>query len=118
MANPNIVNVTTIYGNTGVLVANTVMANVVQNPTSSGAIYKINNLIVTNACTAAIAVNLQLNQAGTNNYVAANVSIPSAAVVVLLAKDSGLYLLENSSLQINATSNGYITAVSSWEQIS
>ena len=118
MANPNIVNVTTIYGNTGILVANTVMANVVQNPASSGSIYKINNLIVTNACTSPIAVNLQLNQAGTNNYVAANVSIPSAAVVVLLAKDSGLYLLENTSLQVNATSNGYITAVSSWEQIS
>lgn len=118
MANPNIVNVTTIYGNTGVLVANTPMANVVQNPASSGAIYKINNLIVTNACTAAIAVNLQLNQAGTNNYVAANVSIPAASVIVLLAKDSGLYLLENSSLQVNASVNSFITAVSSWEQIS
>ena len=118
MANPNIVSVTTIYGNTGVLVANTVMANVVQNPASSGSIYKINNLIVTNACTAAIAVNLQLNQAGTNNYVAANVSIPAAAVVVLLAKDSGLYLLENNSLQVNASVNSFITAVSSWEQIS
>ena len=118
MANPNIVNVTTIYGNTGVLAVTTAYANVVQNPSSSGTLYKINNLIVTNACTAAIAVNLQINQAGTNNFVAANVSIPAAAVVVLLAKDSGLYLLEYSSLQINATSNGYITAVSSWEQIS
>ena len=118
MANPNIVNVTTIYGNTGILVANTVMANVVQNPASSGAIYKINNLIVTNACTAAIAVNLQINQAGTNNYVAAGVSIPAASVIVLLAKDSGLYLLENCSLQVNAAVNSFITAVSSWEQIS
>jgi hypothetical protein len=118
MANPNIVNVTTIYGNTGTLLATTTMANVVQNPASSGAIYKINNLIVTNACTAAVAVNLQINQAGSSSYVAANVSIPAAAVVVLLAKDSGLYLLENCSLQVNATSNSYITAVSSWEQIS
>ena len=118
MANPNIVNVTTIYGNTGVLSVNTAYANVVQNPASSASIYKINSLVVTNACTSALAMTLQLNQGGTNTSISANVSIPSAATVVLMGKDTQLYLLENNSLQVNAAANGYITAICSWEQIS
>lgn len=118
MANPNIVNVTTIYGNTGVLSVNTAYANVVQNPSSSASLYKINSLVVTNACTAALAMTLQLNQAGTNTTLASNISIPTSASVVILGKDTQLYLLENNSLQINAAANGYITAVCSWEQIS
>ena len=118
MANPNIVNVTTIYGNTGVLSVNTAYANVVQNPSSSASLYKINSLVVTNSCTAALAMTLQLNQAGTNTTLASSISIPTAASVVLIGKDTQLYLLENNSLQINAAANGYITAVCSWEQIS
>lgn len=118
MANPNIVNVTTIYGNTTTLAVGTAYANVVQNPTSSGALYKVNSLIVTNACTSALAMTLQINQAGTNTTIASSVSIPSAASVVMLGKDTQIYLLENNSIQANTTANGYITAVCSWEQIS
>jgi len=118
MANPNIVNVSTIYGNTGALAVSTTTANVVQNPSSSNTLYKINNLIVTNACTAALPIYLQINQAGTNTTIAANVSVPSAASLVVLGKDTALYLLENNSLQMNTNTNGYITAVCSWEQIS
>mgnify|MGYP003351529338 CR=1 FL=1 len=118
MANPNIVNVTTIYGNTGVLAVGTTYSNVVQNPASSSTIYKVNSLNVTNACTAALTVTVQLNQAGTNTNLVANVSIPAGSAVSLLGKDTQIYLLENNSLQINAAANGYITAICSWEQIS
>jgi hypothetical protein len=118
MANPNIVNVSTIYGNTGTLAVTTAMTNVVSNPTSSGSLYKVNQLIVTNACTSALAINLQINQAGTNTTISSNVSVPSASMLILLGKDTQTYLLENNSLQMNTTSNGYITAICSWEQIS
>jgi hypothetical protein len=118
MANPNIVAVSTIYGNTSGISVGTSYANVVQNPSSSNTLYKINTVIVTNSCTATQSVTLQINQAGTNTNISANIGIPSAATVVLLGKDTALYLLENNSLQMNASSAGYITAVASWEQIS
>lgn len=118
MANPNIVNVSTIYGNTGSLAVGTSYANVVQNPSSSNTLYKVNSLILTNACTATIYVSLQLNQAGTNTSITANVGAPPNASLVLLGKDTQIYLLENNSLQINASSASYVTAVCSWEQIS
>jgi hypothetical protein len=118
MANPNIVNVSTIYGNTGVLAVNTSYANVVSNPASSNAIYKVNSLNLTNACTATLYVTVQLNQAGTNTNLIANVSIPTSAAVSILGKDTQIYLLENNSLQVNASSASYISAICSWEQIS
>jgi dTDP-4-amino-4,6-dideoxygalactose transaminase len=118
MANPNIVNVTTIYGNTAVTSIGTTYSNAVANPTSSGSLYKVNTLIVTNSCTAALSVTLQLNNAGTNTTIASSISIPSTSAVALLGKDTQIYLLENNSLQINASSASYLTAICSWEQIS
>lgn len=118
MANPNLKLVSAVYGNTGALAVSTAVANVVQNPSSSATLYKVNTVIVTNACTSALAVYLQLNQAGTNTNISANVSVPATSTLVLLGKDTALYLLENNSLQMNTSSNGYITAVCSWEQLS
>jgi len=118
MANPNVFNGTTLYGNVAGLAVGTSYANVVQNPASSSSLYKVKSLTVTNACTALINITLQLNQAGTNTSIAANVGVPSQATMVFIAKDSEIYLLENNSLQINAGSAGYITAIASWDQIS
>lgn len=117
MANPNIVNVTTIYGNTGVLAVGTSYANVVQNPAASGVLYKINSLIVTNACTSSQSITVQYNNAGTNTTILANVAVPTSASLVVLGKDTQIYLVENTSLQINASA-AFITSICSWEQIS
>ena len=118
MANPNIVNVATIYGNTGTLAVTGTQTNVVANPASSSTLYKVNQLILSNSCTSPLGVTLQINQAGTNTTIAANVAVPASSMLVVLGKDTQTYLLENNSLQINATATGYITAIASWEQIS
>lgn len=118
MANPNVFNGSSLYGNIAIAVATTSYANLVQNPSSSGSLYKIKSLTVTNSCTSPVAMSVQLNQAGTNNFIAANIAVPTSAVLVILAKDTELYLLENSSLQINASSASYITVTASWDQIS
>ena len=118
MANPNIVNVTAIYGNTVVQSVGTTMATVVQNSAASGQIYKVNTLSVTNANTVATSVTLELNQAGTNTAIAKTINVPPSSMIVLLAKDTGIYLLENNSLQLSAGIAGSITAICSFEQLS
>ena len=52
MAQPNIVNVSTIYGNTAVANVTNVYSNLVVNSASSGKAYKINSLYVSNANTS------------------------------------------------------------------
>jgi len=61
MANPNIVNVSTIYGNTNVANVTTAAVAIVTNAAASGKIYKVNNLMITNvdsANAATITVDL------------------------------------------------------------
>jgi hypothetical protein len=120
MANPNIVNVTTIYGNTAALAVSTVTANVVQNPSGSSSIYKLNALTISNINAAATTVSLtiELNQAGTNTAIAKNIAVPGNSSIVIIGKDSMIYLLENNSIQLTAGSNSSLSAIASYEQIS
>ena len=120
MANPNIVNVANIYGNTSVLAVSTVASNVVQNSATSSSLYKINTLTVANinAYSSAVAVTVQLNQAGTLTTLAQSMVVPSNTSLVIMGKDTPIYLLENHSIQLTAGSNNSLTAIISYEQIS
>lgn len=120
MANPNIVNVVNIYGNTSTLAVSTVTANIVQNPASSSTLYKINSLMVTNINTYsfAVGVTVQLNQAGSNTTIAQSMVVPANSSLVILGKDTPIYLLENNSIQMSAASNNSLNAFISYEQIS
>jgi len=118
MANPNIVNVTTIYGNTATLAVSSTTTNVVSNPTSSGNIYKINLLTVANYSTNSYAVTAELNVAGANTNIVKNIVIPANSSLAIIGKDTAMYLLENSSIQLSTTQNSAFHAICSWEQIS
>ncbi|CAB5221215.1 hypothetical protein UFOVP245_99 [uncultured Caudovirales phage] len=118
MANPNIVNVTTIYGNTASVAALTTATNNVVNPASSGQLYKINSLIAANINTVSSSISLELNNNGSNNYLARNVVVPANSSLVIIGKDTGIYLLENCILQVTASAAGCIVTTASWEQIS
>jgi len=118
MANPNIVNVTTIFGNVVAQAVTTTAAAIVTNPASSGAVYKINSLSVANINTAAAAITLEINIGGVNTFIARAVSVPANSALAVIGKDTGIYLTENSSLQVTASANSYLQAVCSFEQIS
>jgi len=118
MANPNIINVASIYGNTGTLAVTTVAANIVQNATSSNQVYKINSLSVANINTVSTSVSIELNVAGSNTFLARSVVLPANSTLSVIGKDTSIYLLENSSLQISSIANNTVQAICSWEQIS
>jgi hypothetical protein len=118
MANPNIVNVGSIYGNTATLAVSSVTSNVVANPASSNQVYKINLLTVSNYSTNSYAMTAEINVAGSNNYLVRNVVIPATSSLAIIGKDTAMYLLENSSIQLSTSQNSAFHAVCSWEQIS
>lgn len=124
MANPNIVNVTTIYGNSSELSLSTTSAtSVVSNAAASGKVFKINSIVVsnTNGTTAAnITINVysQAALAGTAYPIASTISVPANATLVVTDKTTTFYLLENQSIGATAGTANYLTVVSSWEEIS
>jgi len=122
MANPNIVNVTSIYGKVvGAAVTATETA-LVSNPASSGKIYKINSLIVSNidgALAADITVRLFKNQAVSYALVS-TVSVPADSTLIVLDKTTSIYLEENDSIRIQGAAGvaNDLQAICSYEEIS
>jgi len=123
MANPNIVSVASIYGKT---VYDTDIAasaaSLVVNAASSGKIYKINSLIISNidgAASADITVTLR-NAAGGTTYstLASTVAVPADATLIIVSKDTSIYLEEDMSLYVLASAAGDLSATCSYEEIS
>ena len=118
MAAPNIVNVTTITGKTAVANVSTVAADVVSNGAASNKVFKINSLIISNINgTAAADITASVLRSSIEYKFAHTVSVPADAALVVLSKDNALYLEEGDSIRLTASSNSYLQAVCSYEEI-
>ncbi len=124
MANPNIVNVTDIRGKTAVTSLTTTNATlVVENPASSNKVFKINSLIVSNVDgTSAADITVSLysedNIGGTATQIVSTVSVPADASLVVISKDTSIYLEEDKSIGATASASNDLKVVCSYEEIS
>ena len=118
MAAPNIVNVVTITAKTAVSTVTTTMANVITNLTNSNTVVKVNDIMLSNYTASNMTSNVIINRSGTNYYIGANVLIPAFSTLVLIGKDSFVYLEENDYLQSNASANTSLHCVAAYEVIS
>jgi uncharacterized protein YajQ (UPF0234 family) len=119
MAAPNIVNVADILGKTSVLDVTTTITAIVENSAASGEVYKINSLIVSNIDgTNACDVTVDLFRSSTSYKLASTITIPADATLVVISKETSIYLEEGDSLRVQASANSDLQAVSSYEVIS
>lgn len=123
MANPNIVNVTAIYGNTSTTSLTTTSAtSIVSNAAASGKIYKINSLVVanidgTNAADITINVYPEDDIGGTGTAIASTISVPADATLIIIDKTTQIYLLEDKSIGAIAGTASDLVVTCSWEEI-
>ena len=126
MANPNIVNVATILGNTSTnLISSTAdpfATALINNAASSGKVYKVNTIIAANVDGAnnyeiTIKIFSQDDLGGTGTEIASTVTVPADASVVILDKNSSFYLLEDKSVGATAGTANKIVVTCSWEEI-
>ena len=123
MANPNIVNVTSILGTTTYLTpANTTANTLLSNAASSGLVFKINQIVCANvngasAVNATVAINNAAAGAGTNFPVISTISVPASASVIAVDKTTAIYLMENSSIVVTSGTASGITYTISYESI-
>lgn len=124
MANPNIVNVTDIRGKTVVTDLTTTNATlVVENTAASGKVFKINSLIVsnvdgTNAADVTVSLYSEDNIGGTATQIVSTVSVPADASLVVISKDTSIYLEEDKSIGATAGAANDLKVVCSYEEIS
>jgi hypothetical protein len=119
MANPNIINVTDIRGKTAVQSVGTSATAIVSNSASSGKLFKINSLIVSNidginACD----LTARVLRSATNYALASTITIPADATLVVISKDNAIYLEEDDALTLLASAAGDLQAICSYEEIS
>lgn len=118
MANPNIVNVTDIRGKTSVLAVTTTITAIVSNSAASNEIFKINSLVISNIHAADAAdVTVDIFRAAASFKVANTITIPANASLIVISKDTGIYLEEGDSLRVQASANTTLQAVCSYEII-
>lgn len=117
MANPNIVNVTAIYGKTAVQAVTTSATAIVTNSAASGKVLKVNSLYVANVDGANNAtVNIDVFRSSTAYHIAKTVTVPADATIDVLT--NSIYLEEGDSLRLTASANSDLEAVCSYEEIS
>ena len=123
MANPNIVNITSMYGTTTYLApANTTANSLVSNAASSGTVIKIDSIFCTNVTASTASVTVSVNSAaagaGTSYRLAYQIPVPANASLQVIDKNNFVYLNENSSLVVTSGTSSAIEYVVTYETIS
>ena len=122
MANPNIVNVTSIYGNTSYLIPSSTSATTWTALTpASGTVNKIDNIVATNVTSAVAVVTVAINSAaagaGTNYRLVYQIPVPVNASIVVVDKSTAFYLGEAQSIMVTVGTAAAIELTASYEAI-
>lgn len=133
MANPNIVNVTSIYGNTAYVIPSgtTATTSWTYNGTTSltgltpaaNTVNRVTGIVVTNttssAATATVAIgnNATFGSATVVVYLAYQVSVPANTSLIVTDKTTSFYVTENQSVAVTSGTGSALTYVASFEAI-
>jgi len=122
MANPNIVNVSSIYGNTSYLIPSTTSATTWTALTpAAGTVNKIDNIVAANVTASVAIVTVAINSAaagaGTNYRLVYQVPVPVNASIVVVDKSTAFYLGEAQSIVVTVGTANAIELTASYEAI-
>jgi hypothetical protein len=122
MANPNMVNTSSIYGNTSYLIPSTTAATTWTALTPAvGTINKIDNIVASNVTAATATVTVSINSAtaggGTAYRLIYQLPVPINAAVVIVDKSTAFYLGEAQSIVVTVGTASAIELTASYEAI-
>ena len=120
MANPNIVNVTTILGVTVQAALTATLTTELIAAPATGNVYKINSILVanidgTNAADVSIFIT---KQGGSPIAIANTISVPADATLSVIDKANSFYLEEGDNIEGGASAAGDLVVTISYENIS
>lgn len=131
MANPNILSATTVNGVTTYYTpSGTTAVVLLANAASSGHVYKVNNVVVsnvdgTNAVNATVSIysNGSVAQGsapsgGTAYQIISTVSVPANASLIAVDKTTSFYLQEGTSISITSGTANKLVFTVSYDDIS
>jgi hypothetical protein len=123
MAAPNMLAATSIFGKTATVYLTTTSATeILSNTDASGKVFKVNTLIVSNVdgsvdADIAVLYYTEDNLGGTPTEIISGATVAVNGNLVVLNKDTSLYLEENRSLGASASAGGDLKVIVSYEEI-
>ena len=119
MAAPNLVNVTSILGKTiGATLSTGSNTDILECP--SNKLIKINSIIVANidgTSSADVTVSFYDSSATARYKIASTVAVPADSTLVVIGKDSPIYLEESDQIEANASANSDLEMIISYEEL-
>ena len=114
MAQPNIVNVSSILGTSEVKVLTTTLTTTLVTA-ASDKVLKMNLIRCTNITDNDATVDFDVEVAGTHKKIANEVTVPANSVVDIVDKNSSFYLMETDLLRGGASAGSAIDVLISYE---
>ena len=116
MANPNIINIGSLYAKTAVLNVTTSPTAVVTNAAASNKIFKVTSIYLSNIdATSAVNATLEIYRNSVSYYIMFATPVPVASTIDVVNKN--IYLEEGDQLRVTASAAGDLVAVVSYEEI-
>jgi len=119
MAAPNIISATSILGKTvAAALDTTTTTSLLANAASSNKLLKVNSVIVGNKDGSTDAtVTISWYDGSTDFFIASTVNVPANSTLVVVGKDSPIYLEEGQSIRGGASANGDLDIIISYEEL-
>ena len=122
MANPNIVNVAAIYGTSQLAALTTAQVAIFNNAAASGAVLKVDELVLANYTTASVTALVKVYSAaalgGPGYNLIPNITNPPNSSIVAIDKSTAKYLVEDRSIGASASVASAVDATGSADVIS
>lgn len=119
MTAPNMVNITSMVGKSKNMVCPTSDTDLLVNAASSNKVLKVNTLIISNVDgTSGSDVSVgHRDGANTANFLAYQITVPAKTNLVVISKDTSLYLEEGAEITVSASTSNDLVAHISYEEI-
>ena len=118
MANPNIVNVTSILGKSVQATLNTTLTTEIL-ACASDKLLKVNNIIVANI-DGSSAVNASVfitKSGGSPVAIASTIAVPADSTLIVSDKNTTIYLQEGDNIEAGASANSDATITINYEEL-
>jgi hypothetical protein len=132
MANPNIVNVTSIYGNVAYVIPSNTSVSVAWTyngstsltglTPSAGTVNRVTSIVVSNTTSSAAVCTVGVSNnstyaSGTPYYIAYQISVPANASLIVTDKTTSFYVTENQSVGVISGTGSALTYTATFEAI-
>jgi hypothetical protein len=124
MANPNLATATNVYAaNAQVSLTATTATLLVSNAASSGKVYLIDSIVVsnvdgTNACDITVTRFNSATNTGTAFPICSTVAVPADASLIVVGSENKINLLEDESIYVTASVANDLVVDANWKELS